>query len=446
MRLAVISPWGSPCGISVYSADVFGELQRRGHTVHVVASEDALPAATPAGISHSRVWRQGQSPSWRVVAELHRFRPDVIHVQHEMGFFSPLAVWRDWRDCLQSCSVPLVVTYHSVPDAATSLTDLPVAAAVVCSPVAKCILESRVSFPVFGIEHGVDGPLPDRRDPEPNSLVTFGFLAGCKGYERILQAMAALRPELPDLTLTILGSLTSRALSAQMDYFQRLHQQVLQLGLSGQVDISCGFRTLPEIRSILSRKAVGVLHYDRTDRLSVSELREGPVADQTSPAAPTMPLTEWGTSGAGPLLPRMVSGSGLGTSGPGELESAVLHEVPLETSGVRDEVVMVGQGDAVVPGRAGVRCQSAAIFRMWSAGVPCIVSMAQHFDLGAQLRPAQIRAEGVRSLTDQIRRLCTDRDAYAAACETLRSRVTRTWHDVADDHERVYAAVAPTAV
>jgi hypothetical protein len=105
---------------------------------------------------------------------------------------------------------------------------------------------------------------------------------------------------------------------------------------------------------------------------------------------------------------------------------------------------VAGRGDAVIPGRAGVRCQSAALFRMWSAGVPCIVSLAQHFDLGPQLRPALIRAEDVRSLSDQIRRLFADRAAYATACETLRQRITRTWHDVADDHERVYRAVLGT--
>ncbi|HUQ72011.1 MAG TPA: glycosyltransferase [Planctomycetaceae bacterium] len=428
MRIAVVSPWGSPCGISVYSGDVYGELARRGHTIQVFAMEESLPAATPAEVAVTRNWAAGQAPSWRFAIDLQQFHPDTIHVQHEIGFFSPLAVWREWLDCLRRFGVPVIVTYHSVPDAPTSITDLPVSAAVVCSPVGASLLESRVSFPVYGIEHGVDGPIPTDRQPEPRSLVTFGFLAECKGYERILKAMAELRSELPDLTLTIMGSLTSRALAGQMDYFQRLHHQIAAMGLTGRVDISCGFRTLSEVRSVLSRKAVGVLHYDRTDRLIVSGLGE------TAESAEYSPAEVLGTTGVlSCASPSDVRGTTQRWPG------APAATMMLGTTGPFGAVSDSHQGHKVQPGRAGIRCQSAAIFRMWSAGVPCIVSQAQHFDLGPTLRKALIRADSDCGLTEQIRRLCTSSEAYSSACEAVSTHVTRRWTDVADDHERVYA-------
>jgi len=433
MRIAVVSPWGSPCGISVYSGDVYGELARRGHTIQVFAMEEPVTAETPADIAVSRNWSMGQPPSWRLAVDLQQFRPDLIHVQHEISFFSPLPVWREWLDCLQRFGVPVVVTYHSVPDAATAITDLPVSAALVCSPVGASVLESRVSFPVFGVEHGVDGPIPASRQPEPHSLVTFGFLAECKGYERILRAMAELRFELPDLTLTIMGSLTSRALAWQIDYFQRLHQHIAALGLTGRVDISCGFRTLSEVRSVLSRKAVGVLHYDRTDRFVVSGLGD---CAETAGSCQEEVL---GTTGP------WAQDCRLGTSGNScvsqESSKSSLPTTNWGTTDVRPAAAESNQGHKVQAGRVGIRCQSAAIFRMWSAGVPCIVSQAQHFDLGPTLRQALIRADSDRSLTDHIRRLCTSPEAYSAACEAVSTHVTRRWSDVADDHERAYAAV-----
>lgn len=440
MRIAVVGPWGAPCGISVYNGDVYGELRRRGHTLFVAASEETCPTETPADIPYQRLWRAGQPPSWKLALELLRFQPDVIHVQHEIGFFSPLTVWREWLNCLQNLGVPIVVTYHSVPDVATSITDLPVTAAIVCSPIGAEILASRVNFPVFGIEHGVDGPIPAERDCEPHSLVTFGFLAECKGYERILRAMVELREELPDLTLSILGSLTPRALPGQMDYFLRLQQQVFQLGLAGRVDVSCGFRTLAEVRAVLARKALGVLHYDRTDRLQVAELREdrpsGAVAMAAS-ASTAESSTDYGVNlrTTGHFPPPILQSFWLGTTGvrPDDPESFQ----PSIDTGAKAE----SASETANPGSAGVRCQSAAVFRTWSSGLPCIVSQAQHFDLGLPMRKALIRARGVPELVHHIRRLLTDPAAYASACQGLTASVTRTWSNVVDDHEQVYSAV-----
>jgi glycosyltransferase involved in cell wall biosynthesis len=424
MRIALISTWGAPCGISVYSSDVFRELARRGHTVHVLAADESMPVEAPAEITYTRAWRLGHAPSWRLALELVRCRPDVIHVQHEIGFFSPTPNWREWLDCLNSVGVPVVVTYHSVPDAATSITDLPVAAAIVCSPIGAGLLESRVNFPVAAVEHAVDGAIPTERTVEPHSLVTFGFLSECKGYERILSAMAELRTAVPDLTLTILGSLTPRALSGQIEYFQRLHQRIAALGLTGRVDVSCGFRTPAEVRAVLSRKAIGVLHYDRTDRLTVSGMGEiAEVPCELALAGTTGPWLETAAQASLELV---------GTTG----------SFPTDPGGTTG-VIEKGRADGhvVKAGRAGIRCQSAAVFRMWSAGVPCIVSQAQHFDLGPKLRPALIRADSCRSLTDHIHRLCTRPDDYQTACGAVSRHVTRQWTDVADDHERVYAAV-----
>jgi hypothetical protein len=78
------------------------------------------------------------------------------------------------------------------------------------------------------------------------------------------------------------------------------------------------------------------------------------------------------------------------------------------------------------------------LFRMWSAGLPCIVSRAQHFELGSPMREALIRAPDVPQLISEIRRLCTSPAAYDSAVQRLSRHVTRTWTQVADDYERVF--------
>jgi Glycosyltransferase Family 4 len=467
MRITLISSWGSPCGISVYAGDVYAELVRRGHQVQVLAYEEPLPTEVKLDLPVHRVWEIGQPPGWRVLQQIHDFQPDVIHVQHEMGFFCPGATWREWLACLQSTAVPVVVTYHSMPDVPTVLTDLPVSLAIVCSPLGGAILSTRADFPVMTIEHGIDGAIPEQRQPEHYSMASFGFLSECKGYHRILEAMYLLRSELPQLNLTILGSLTPRAYGRQLNYFRHLNRMVHELGLTGQVDVSCGFRTHREVHACLSRKAVGLLHYDRTDRMTVE-------ADFLDDACDSS-VRCLETSGLGPqhfASPRSLATSGypeacgeLGTSGPlfgahhtsgpsfpdetygdGGIDTLATSGFNVKSSGFHDQSPGPGDtrtesGKPWLPrmGTAGVRCQSAALYRMWSAGLPCIVSQAQHFEVGSPAAEALIRARDVPQLAAEIRKLFTEPKAYEAAVARLRNHLTRTWNDVADDYERAFS-------
>lgn len=470
MRITLISPWGSPCGISVYAGDVYAELASRGHEVQVLAYEESMPAEVKLNLPVHRVWKIGQSPGWQVMHQIHEFKPDIIHVQHEIGLFCPGAIWREWLECLRATNVPVVVTYHSLPDVPTVFTDLPVSLAVVCSPIGSTILSSRVDFPVMTIEHGVDGSIPRERPVEPYSLASFGFLSECKGYHRILEAMHLLRSELPQLNLTIMGALSPRAYGQQLNYFRLLHRRVHELGLTGQVDLSCGFRTQREVQACLSRKAVGLLHYDRTDRMSVaadfldersdsavrSMQTSSPVSQATSPASQYF---EYGRSSMVPPPEGIDPFEELSTSGALFRRDGYRDEFAQE--GTVDEAMgieaLATSGSAARPhtsiragrartrplkpwlpqmGTAGVRCQSAALYRMWSAGLPCIVSQAQHFDVGAPAEEAVIRASDVPQLADQIRRMFVEPDAYTKAVSQLASRLTRTWKDVADDYEQ----------
>jgi len=423
MRIALVSPWGSPCGISVHSGDVYAELSRRGHEVRVLAYEETWPAETRVDLPVARVWRIGQPPGWQLATELARFRPDVIHVQHEIGFFAPVAVWNEWVACLSASGAPVVVTYHSLPDVSSAITDSPVDAAVVCSPTGAELLGSRVDFPVHAIEHAVDGPIPTSRNVEPQSLVTFGFLADCKGHERLLSAMQTLRDELPDLTLSILGSLTPRALEPQMEHLQRLQREIAARDLLGRVDVACGFRTHREVRAVLERKAIGILHYDRTDQLLLSGTAAGT----------SVTIEERNVQDLGAPI-------GVQSSTTAFCRAEPFDPVEQGTSLAALTTKAEAAAHLPKPGRAGVRCQSAALFRMWSAGLPCIVSKAQHFELGHPMREALIRALDVPQLVAEIRRLCTSPVAYDTAVQRLANHVTRTWSHVADDYERVFHA------
>jgi hypothetical protein len=82
---------------------------------------------------------------------------------------------------------------------------------------------------------------------------------------------------------------------------------------------------------------------------------------------------------------------------------------------------------------------------MWSAGLPCIVSQAQHFEVGSPAAEALIRARDVPQLAAEIRRLFSEPRVYQAAVTRLCDCLTRTWKDVADDYELAFSrALNPT--
>jgi glycosyltransferase involved in cell wall biosynthesis len=259
-------------------------------------------------------------------------------------------------------------------------------------------------MPVVNIEHAVDGPIEVDSHREPNSLITFGFLSKSKGYSRILQAMKQLESDLPDLTLTIVAALTSRWQSAQMKYFNELLAEVHQLGLADRVDVSCGFRTMREVKSIMRRKSLGVLHYDRTENL---------MSTQSQATSASMAIAQ------------ASSASMMGTS---------MSYVDQATSQLTPEPTML------LPG-AAVRCQSAALFRMWSCGLPTIVSKSQYFEVGPQLRSSVIEAADCDALAGTIRGLSTDETRYENITRQLAANVTRTWRDVANEHVATFEQV-----
>lgn len=392
-RVALISPWRSRCGIAVYAGDVYRQVRRHRVEVKVFACDEPCPCQSPEpAIAVENCWRMGEPPPWKLAIQIARFHPDLIHVQHEFGYFHPPEIWDEWLACLRSIGKPVVVTYHSVPELPNPETDVVVDAAIVPSPVGAALLRSRLGNLVCNVQHAVDGAIPVGNLREANSLATFGFLWHSKGYGRTLRAIAALRGEIPDLSLSILGSLADRVRAEQVDYFESLLREIHDAGLADRVDVCCGFRLRHEVNQTLQRKRVAVLHYDRTDD-----------PPQLLDAATT------------------ISGKRLKDSrGPA-----------CSTGGIQSY--------------GNIRAQSAALFTHWSAGLPCIVSNAERFDVTSDLEPALIRAPDGESLTQAIRWLCTDAAAYRDAQQRIVDCVRRNWENVADEHLQIFAQLSPHA-
>jgi len=112
VRVLFVSTWGSSCGIATYTEEL------------VAGSKDlwdscvASPAELGSGIREtppvpSRQYWHHTSPilGQQLLQAVEDFQPDVVHIQHEPGLFSPLDVFISTVRALKR-RIPTVITMH----------------------------------------------------------------------------------------------------------------------------------------------------------------------------------------------------------------------------------------------------------------------------------------------------------------------------------------------
>jgi glycosyltransferase involved in cell wall biosynthesis len=94
------------------------------------------------------------------------------------------------------------------------------------------------------------GAYPPAPQPDRFTLLCHGTIEERYGLDLVIEAVALLRDELPDLHFDIHG---------QGEYRQQLEQMVRERGLEGRVHISRGFIPMADLLRAISRADVGVV-------------------------------------------------------------------------------------------------------------------------------------------------------------------------------------------
>jgi phosphatidylinositol alpha-mannosyltransferase len=230
LRVGIVCPygWDNPGGVQFHIRDFTEELQRRGHTVSVLApgeeSDDAdvspyvvkagRPVSVPYNGSVARVLF-GPRTAARVRKWLAEGDFDLVHV-HEPGSLS-LGLLATW-----SADVPVVATFHSmmrsrVMSAAQGILQSAyekLDARIAVSQDARRTLVEHVGGDAVLIPNGifVDSfrvdPRPEWRSNEP-SAPTLSFLGRLdesrKGLPVLLEAWPEIHSEIPGARLLVAG-------------------------------------------------------------------------------------------------------------------------------------------------------------------------------------------------------------------------------------------------
>jgi glycosyltransferase involved in cell wall biosynthesis len=304
------------CGIATFTRDL-ATAMGDGEVVAIHRPGD--PVLYPVEVT-SVVMEGARGDYRRAAAQVEHGGAAAVSLQHEYGLFGGPD-----GDCilafLERVSVPVVTTLHTVlrePSRGQERVLRSIlersAAVVVMSGAAASLLADRyrVAAPLVRmIPHGVpDLRFVDPADRKPDFglqgrsvILSFGLVGPGKGYEHVIDALARVRPEHPDVLYVILGSTHPNLVRTEGEtYRRRLGDQVASLGLEQHVRLVDRFVGHEELGRWLQAADIFVTPYPNLDQVVSGTLSYALAAGRPVVSTPFAYAAELLSGGLGVLV------------------------------------------------------------------------------------------------------------------------------------------------
>jgi glycosyltransferase involved in cell wall biosynthesis len=222
------------CGIAAFTSDL---LIAVGGGEVVALHPSGGPTAYPAEVRH--VIRRDDATGYeRTARRLSASAVDVVSIQHEFGIWGGTH-GANVLDFVRALDIPAVSTLHTVlpsppPAQRRIVRELGIesAATVVMSRSAARLLAERYDVDPARIQvlpHGVpdldlvdpDGTKPGLDLAGRRVVLSFGLLGPGKGYESVIDALAAVVPAIPNVCYVVLGVTHPDLVSREGEAYRR---------------------------------------------------------------------------------------------------------------------------------------------------------------------------------------------------------------------------------
>jgi len=270
LRVAMVTPWGTKCGIAAYSAALAESLDDDRVTFSIL-TEYGSPPETSELVSTVACWLRYSDDIDALKRELLTTQADLIHIQLQW-FHSPV-VMAEVIECALSTGRPVIIQFHNtLADGgstealeaiagplgrvsriivhggadASRLTSLGLQEKLEMMPLGQVVLEDESAEAVRARLGIVD------RYPV---IGTFGYLLPHKGVLETIRAIALLRVKYPRILYVAACAIYPHHMSVL--YLQECRNAILELGLDAHITLATEF--LPERASATLLQACDVL-------------------------------------------------------------------------------------------------------------------------------------------------------------------------------------------
>ncbi len=287
MRIAMVTSWGTACGIAEYSRYLMDATSEdSGIEYHVLAPEEPVFDAE-SRYPVSRCWRIRSTDVSALSEALVSIRPDLVHIQFQWAYYSSDSL-RSLIAAVRSAGLPVLVTFHTIadlPNDADSLSRARDALAgadllLVHTPndvpaLQSMGLESNVRLTVIGnfvaADEDIDAVRASLELTAFNPIIaSFGFLQPHKGILQAVESIALLRETHPDVLY--LAVCATQQNSESQWYRQECIERARELGIADRALILGKFLSNAEVLAALHASDLVVLPYHPTSESSSSAM------------------------------------------------------------------------------------------------------------------------------------------------------------------------------
>jgi glycosyltransferase involved in cell wall biosynthesis len=272
MKVAIIGPAGLRCGIGTYLVALADELQELC---------DLKIFAHYGGNLEGPIycWDRNDFPHFKLIDEINKFKPDVIHCQHEFGYFPKAAQFSSLMSYFRWKGYKTVTTLHSTYSNHydKTVTEASAGQIIVHTQSAKDVLANKGinSDKITIIPHGSkfltndETLLPELFDTwrNPHTVFSSGFLFGYKNFSGALDVIAALKDKYPNIHYIINGSENPSCMNEHDKVYKEIMEKAEKMNLLSNLTLNRGF---------ISEKAL--LSFIRTVKCCLLPYRNDPVS------------------------------------------------------------------------------------------------------------------------------------------------------------------------
>lgn len=266
-KVAMVSQYGINCGIATYTKYLCDEIRPMVRELRIFA-EDADQSDCQEDDKNNvvRCWKRSGDYN-RILAEIEKFEPDVVFVQHEYGSFSHGANWNTLIGHLNA-KWRTVVVLHSVYDHPDKLIfEAPCNEIIVHSSSGRDLLRQRgvTHATINHIPHGCMEPLVTNvkfsRIESKHVIFQYGFGFEYKGWDNALSIVEKLKDKYEDLVYIGVFNVSKFSETFNNMYYDKLMEIASSRKLEKHFVLHRGFRSEPILLSYMAQAHINLFPY-----------------------------------------------------------------------------------------------------------------------------------------------------------------------------------------